>query len=165
MGRIEDRWDRRADTYRDGREPFTAQAAAMIRATPQEVWDFLDAPGSRVLLDPKHLKTFPVPGTPDRGVGHQFCTLRLREGDWLTATVYEVIEHEPPRRGVRRLLNATAPYVESIVTAEVPGGCSLALNVGTRIPVGDRRSGQAIQTSLNECVAKVKTFVEALARE
>lgn len=161
MGRLEDRWERRASTYRDGRESLTIQSAVMVLTTPQAVWEFLDAPGSKVLLDSKHLKTFPVPGTPAEGPGHQFCTLRLRDGEALTAAVHEIVEHTPPHRSVTKLLNGDAPYIERLTLAEVPGGCSLSLNVGTRIPAGSlTRVGPKMQENLDEYLAKVKALIE-----
>lgn len=164
MARVGDRWDRRMDTHRDGREPITVQSAAMVLATPQAVWDFLQSPGSGVLLDSKHLRTFPVPGTPEEGVGHQFCKFRLRDGDGLSVSVYENVEYDPPHRIVRKLLNFTTPYIEGLTLAEVPGGCSLLTSVGMRIAAGSAsRVGPEIQRNLDEQVAKIKGLVEACA--
>lgn len=161
MARVGDRWDRRMDTYRDGREPITVQSAGMVLATPQAVWDFIESPGSGVLLDSKHLKTFPVPGTPEEGVGHQFCKFRLREGDGLDVSVYENVEYDPPYRMVQKLLNFPSPLIEQLTLAEVPGGCSLLVSVSTRIAAGSAsRVRPEIQRNLDEQVAKIKGPVE-----
>lgn len=161
MTRLGDRWDRRMDTYRDGREPFTAQSAAMIRSTPQAVWDLLDAPGVAILLDNRHQRTFHVPGTPEDGVGRQSCNFRLSEDGVLEVTVSEVIEHDPPFRSVRRILNTEVPIVEGTTLAEIPGGCSFAVSIGLRILAGTRHAvAPQVQAQLDEYVEKVKALAE-----
>ena len=165
MGHLEDRWDRRQDSYRDGREPFTAQGAVMIAAQPQTVWDFLHSPGTGVLLDHRFIKRFPVPGTPAEGVGHQYCTFSMGDQGALAVTVSEVVEYDPPRRYLRKIINADVPILEAHTIAEVPGGCSYAVSFGLRIPSGTSRSvGLEIQRDLEEHAAKVKAFVESGAK-
>jgi hypothetical protein len=162
MTRIGERWERRADGIRDGREPFAAQAAAMIRSEPQAVWDFLEAPGSAVLLDPQHQRSFHVPGTPEYGVGSQTCTIRLRDSGVHQVLLSEVVEYDPPFRSLCKLLNTYAPLLERHTLAEIPGGCSLAVNIGMRIPLGSAdQVGAQVRSQLQEYVAKVKALVEA----
>lgn len=162
MGRLEGRWDRRQDGYLDGREPFTAQSAVMILAEPQRVWDFLHAPGSGVLLDHRHIRTFPVPETPPEGIGHQYCTFTLSELGTLAVTVSEVVEFDPPLRYVRKLLNSDVPLVEAHTLADVPGGSSYAVSLGLRVPAGtSRRMAADIASDLDEYTSKVKALVES----
>lgn len=162
MSRLGERWDRRADSLRDGREPFTARSATMILRSSEAVWSTLDAPGIEVLLDRNHLKTFPVPGTPESGVGHQTCTFTLGEKDLIKVTVAEVIEYDPPTRVRHKIVNSLVPMIDEQTIAEVPGGCSYAVSLGTRIPIGSGSTiGRQLQASLDDHVAKVKELVEA----
>lgn len=149
------------DTNRDGREPFTAQASILLISEPQTVWDWLDAPGARVLLDERHLKSFHVPGTPEVGAGHQLCSFRLSESGSLDVTVYETVEESEPFRSVNKILNTDVPYLEGLTLAVVPGGCSLALTLATRIPAGSARTvGKQLQAHLEEHARKIKALVE-----
>ena len=161
MSRLGERWDRRADSYRDGREAFTAQSATLILKQPHEVWAFLDSPGAGVLLHQRHERTFHVPGTPETGTGHQSCTFIMGENGVLEVTVSEVIEYDPPRRVTSKIVNSQIPMVEAQTIAEVPGGCSFAVSLGTRIPAGSApKVGRQLQAYLDAFVTKVKTLVE-----
>lgn len=165
MGRLEHRWARRQEAMIDGREPFTAQAAVMILTSPQTVWDFLGAPGAGVLLDHRFVKSFPVPGTPAEGVDHQYCNLLHDDDGTLQVILSEIVEFEPPRHVVRKIVNTPIPILESHTIDEVPGGCSYAVRLGLRIPVGTR--GQVaveVQRDLNESAAKLKALIEAGVR-
>jgi hypothetical protein len=104
--RLEQRWDRRQDAWRDGLEEFTVQATVQIAKPAQEVWDLVTSPHADVLLGDHHVRSFAVPGTPEE-LGHQFCSLR-REGGRMTATVSEIVECEPPYRFVTRTLTGTS---------------------------------------------------------
>ena len=149
----------------DGREPFTAQAAVLILASPQVVWDFLGAPGAGVLLDYRFVKSFPVPGTPAEGVGHQYCNMFHDDGGTLQVVLSEIVEFAPPRHVVRKIVNTPVPILESHTIDEVPGGCSYAVRLGLRIPVGTRGQVAAeVQGDLEESAAKLKALVEAGVR-
>ena len=165
MGRLEQRWVRRQEAMVDGREPFTAQAAVLILASPQVVWDFLGAPGAGVLLDHRFVKSFPVPGTPAEGVGHQYCNMFHDDGGTLQVVLSEIVEFAPPRHVVRKIVNTPVPILESHTIDEVPGGCSYAVRLGLRIPVGTRGQVAAeVQGDLEESAAKLKALIEAGVR-
>ena len=162
MTRLGDRWDRRSDSLRDGREGFTAQSAILILRKPQAVWDCLHAPGIDVLLHGGHLKTFHVPGTPESGPGQQTCMFIRGTNEVLEVTVSEIIDYDPPARVTRKIVNSQVPMAEVQTIAELPGGCSFAVSLGTRIPIGSAaQAGRRLQGQLDEYVARVKAIVEA----
>lgn len=80
----------------------------------------------------------------------------------LEVTVSEVIEYDPPHRVSSKIVNSQVPMVEVQTIGEVPGGCSFAVSLGTRIPLGSApKVGRQLQAYLDEYVTKVKTLVEA----
>lgn len=165
MTRLADRWDRRSESLRDGREGFTAQSATLILRKPQAVWDCLNSPGIDVLLHRGHLKTFHVPGTPETGLGKQTCMFIRGTSEVVDVTVSEIIDYEPPRRVSSKIVNSQVPMVEVQTIAELPGGCSFAVSLGTRIPIGSAaQAGRRLQGHIDEYVARVKAIVEAGAQ-
>lgn len=136
MDRLGQRWDRRQQTYRDGREPFTAHTSIDIAAQPQVVWDFLKAPGVGVLLDHRHLKTFPVPNTPDADVGHQYCSISRTATEALAVTLWEIVEWQAPHRLVEKVLSTAVPILEATTITATDQGCQYAVSIGLRIVAG-----------------------------
>lgn len=164
MGRLEQRWNRRQDAQRGGSEPFSVQSTVEISKPAQEVWDFVTSPHAAVLLDHKHITSFPVPGTPD-GVGQQNCSLGREENGRITATVTEIIEYEPPHRYVTKLLTGPTEAVAMMTVDPTPTGCTYTVSGGTRIAY--RTAGKfapVAQQAIDELTAKVRSIVETGVR-
>lgn len=162
MSRLNQRWTQRQEAFSDCREPFTAQATLQVAASPQAVWDFLNAPGVGVLFDHRHVRSFPVPGTPPEGVGHQYCAVSRHEGGHLAVTMSEIVEYDPPRHVVRRIVNSPVPILESHTIGEIPGGSTYTVRLGLHIPAGTaRRFGRDARSELDEFAAKVKALAES----
>lgn len=119
-------------------KPFTAQAVVPVAAPPQGVWDCQNAPGAGVLLDHRHIRSFPVPGTPLEGVGHQYCTVSRHDGGYVVVTMSEIVEYDPPHRVARKVVNSATPILEAHTIGAIPGGCSYAVRLGPADPRGQR---------------------------
>jgi len=164
MGRLEQRWNRRQDAQRGGSEPFSVQSTVEISKPAQEVWDFVTSPHAAVLLDHKHISSFPVPGTPD-GVGQQNCSLDREENGRITATVTEIIEYEPPHRYVTKLLTGPTEAFAMMTVDPTPTGCTYTASGGTRIAYGTAgKVAPVAQRAIDELTAKVRSIVESGVR-
>ena len=159
--RLEQRWDRRQDTWRDGLEQFTVQATVEIAKPAQEVWDLVTSPHAAALLDQHHVRSFAVPGTPEE-LGHQYCSLRREDSGRMTATVSEVVECEPPHRFVARTLTGTRESLKTVVVNPTPTGCTYTVSIDMRISHGtSRRVAPAAQRAIEAATAKVRSIVES----
>jgi len=164
MGRLEQRWNRRQDAQRGGSEPFSVQSTVEISKPAQEVWDFVTSPYAAVLLDHKHISSFPVPGTPD-GVGQQNCSLAREENGRITATVTEIIEYEPPHRYVSKLLTGPTEAFAMMTVDPTPTGCTYTVSGGSRIAYGTAgKVAPVAQRAIDELTAKVRSIVESGVR-
>jgi len=164
MDRLGQSWDRRQDTYRDGKEPITVQATVEISKPAQEVLDFVTSPQSSVLLDHHHILSIPVPGTPE-GVGKQYCSLSRQLNGRMTATVTEVIEFEPPHRLGAKTLTGSSETLELMVVNPTTAGCTYSVSVEMRISYGTtRKVAPVAQKALDEIAAKVRSIVESGVR-
>jgi len=164
MGRLEQRWTRRQDAQRGGSEPFSVQSTVEISKPAQEVWDFVTSPYAAVLLDHKHISSFPVPGTPD-GVGQQNCSLAREENGRITATVTEIIEYEPPHRYVSKLLTGPTEAFAMMTVDPTPTGCTYTVSGGSRIAYGTAgKVAPVAQRAIDELTAKVRSIVESGVR-
>jgi len=164
MGRLEQRWTRRQDAQRGGSEPFSVQSTVEISKPAQEVWDFVTSPYAAVLLDHKHISSFPVPGTPD-GVGQQNCSLAREENGRITATVTEIIEYEPPHRYVTKLLTGPTEAFAMMAVDPTPTGCTYTVSGGSQIAYGTAgKVAPVAQRAIDELTAKVRSIVESGVR-
>lgn len=160
MDRVGQSWDRR-HAPGDGKEPFTVQSTVEISKPVQEVWDFVSSPQLSVLLDHHHIRSFPVPGTPE-GVGHQSCSMDREANGRISVTVSEVVEREAPHRLVTKLLTGPIEALALMVISPTPTGCTFTISGGTRIPYGTSpKVAPVAQRGLDEMAAKVRSFVES----
>jgi len=160
MDRLGQSWDRR-HTPGDGTEPFTIQSTVEISKPVQEVWDFVSSPQLSVLLDHHHIRSFPVPGTPE-GVGHQSCSMGREANGRISVTVSEVVKYEPPHRLVSKVLTGPTEALGLIVLSPAPTGCSFTVSASVRIAYGtSRKRAPVAQRALDELTAKVCSFVES----
>jgi Polyketide cyclase / dehydrase and lipid transport len=160
MDRLGQSWDRR-HTPGEGTEPLTVQSTVEISKPVQEVWDFATSPHSTVLVDHHHVCSIPVPGTPE-GVGEQTCSLRREGNGRLDATVWEVVEYEPPHRYVVKTLTGPSESVAVVVISATPSGCTYTSSVGMRVAYGtSRKLAPVAQRAIDESTAKVRSFVES----
>lgn len=129
MKRLEARWQRRWEDRDEDVRTFRLVETAKIRCSADEVWELVSKPEHAPLTLPEQVaRGFAVPGTP-AGVGGQQCFID-HEGN---ASIYEVLEHEPARRQVSRLVSpAPAVPVRSSRTLE-PLGTACLLTVGTEM--------------------------------
>ena len=161
MDRLGQSWDRRQGAYRDGKEAITIQSSVEISKPAQEVWDFAMSPHSSVLLDHHHIRSFPVPGTPE-GVGHQSCSMDRAANGRISVTVSERVEYEPPHRLVVKTLSGPSEALVLMVIKPTPTGCTYTTSVGMRIAYGtSRKVAPVAQQRLDEMAAKVRSFVES----
>ncbi len=162
--RLEQRWNRRQDAERGGSEPFSVQSTVEISQPAQEVWDFVTSPYAAVLLDHKHISSFPVPGTPD-GVGQQNCSLGREDNGRITATVTEITEYEPPHRYVTKLLTGPTEAFAMMTVDPTPTGCTYTVSGGSRIAYGTAgKVAPVAQRAIDELTAKVRSIVESGVR-
>jgi len=160
MDRLGQSWDRR-HTPGDGTEPFTVQSTVEISKPVQEVWDFVSSPQLSVLLDHHHIRSFPVPGTPE-GVGHQSCSMDRLANGRISVTVSEVTEHEPPHRLVSKMLTGPSEALALMVLSPTPTGCTFTVSAGIRIAYGTSpKVAPAAQRGLDDLAATVRSFVES----
>ena len=160
MDRVGHRWNRR-HTPGDGTEPFAVQSTVEISKPVQEIWDFVTSPHANVLLDHHHIRSFPVPGTPE-GVGQQNCSLRRGANGRLEATVTEVTEFEPPHRYVAKSLTGPSEIREAMIVSPTATGCTFTASVDMLIAYGTSgKAAPAGQQALDELTAKVRSFVES----
>ena len=164
MDRLRQSWDRRQDTYRDGREPLAVRSTVEISRPAQEVWDFVTSQHAAVLLDHHHIISMPVPGKPE-GVGQQYCTLRRKVNGRMVATVTEVVECEPPHRYVAKTLTGPSETREVMVVSPTPAGCTYTASVVMQIASGtSRKVAPVAQRAIDELTAKVRSIVESGVR-
>jgi hypothetical protein len=162
--RLQERWDRRSEANRDGREPLAVQSTVEICRPAQEVWDFVTCPDAAVVLDHHHVRTMVVPGTPE-GVGQQYCSLRMEGTGRMTATVSEVVEYQPPHRFVAKTLTGPSEVLEVVVISPTATGCTYTTTVNMRIAYGtSRKVTPAVQLAVDEQAAKVRSIVESGVR-
>ena len=160
MDRVGQRWNRR-HTPGDGTEPFTVQSTVEISKPAQEVWDFVTSPHTNVLLNHLHVRSFPVPGTPE-GLGQQSCSLHRQANGRLKATVTEVIDFEPPHRLVAKSLTGPSEILEAMIVSPTATGCTFTANVDMRIAYGtSSKVAPVAQQGFDELTAKVRSFVES----
>jgi uncharacterized protein YndB with AHSA1/START domain len=162
--RLEQRWDRRQDTWRDGLEQFTVQSTVEIAKPVQEVWDLVTSQQVAVLLDDRHVRSFAVPGTP-QGLGHQYCSLHREANGRMTATVSEIVECEPPHRFVAKTLTGTRETLKRVVVQPTPTGCTYTVSIDMRISHGtSSKVAPAAQRAIEAITAKVRSIVESGVR-
>jgi hypothetical protein len=159
--RLEQRWDRRQDAWRDGLEQFTVHATVEIAKPAQEVWDLVTSPHADVLLGDHHVRSFAVPGTPEE-LGHQYCSLRREDSGRMTATVSEIVECEPPHRFVTKTLTGTRESLKTVVVNPTPTGCTYTVSIDMRIShSASRKVAPAAQRAIEASTAKVRSIVES----
>lgn len=165
LTRLEQRWDRRQVRWDgDGLEPCTIQTGVEIETSAEAVWEFVMSPDTGVLLDHTHIKSFPVPCTPE-GVGQQWCTLNRAEGGGLEVNVLEIVELEPPKRLVIKVLTAPVPFLKVVSITESTQGCRYTVSYGLRVVAGTKRQvTAAVQKAVDEDAAKLKAILESGVR-
>jgi uncharacterized protein YndB with AHSA1/START domain len=160
MDRVGQRWNRR-HTPGGGTEPFAVQSTVEISKPVQEVWDFVSSPQLSVLLDHHHIRSFPVPGTPE-GVGHQSCSMDREANGRIAVSVWEVVEYEPPHRLVSKVLTGPSEALVLRAISPTPTGCTYTTNVRMRIAYGtSSKVAPVAQQGFDELTAKVRSFVES----
>jgi carbon monoxide dehydrogenase subunit G len=109
-------------------------AAIEVPASAEEVWDFIEDPRSTPVLqgDPRAF-SFPIPGTPT-GVGGLSCSFAPGPLGGLAGTVSEVVEVDPGRRWVTRVVSGTMPVTAvTEVTSIGPDRCRLRREFETQV--------------------------------
>jgi len=109
-------------------------AAIEVPASAEEVWDFIEDPRSTPVLqgDPRAF-SFPIPGTPT-GVGGLSCSFAPGPLGGLAGTVSEVVEVDPGRRRVTRVVSGTMPVTAvTEVTPIGPDMCRLRREFETQV--------------------------------
>jgi hypothetical protein len=161
MDRLDERWASRQRACQSEIEPITIQAATEIRATPEDLWDFLMSPLTGPLLDPDFVRSFAVPGTPE-GVGQQWCTMSRADEGGLDVHVVEVIEIQPPHRLVVKLLTTPVSFLRMSSLAATSAGCAYSVRYGMQLPGGMARGAAAsVQRALQGDIERVKAIVES----
>jgi hypothetical protein len=128
----------------------------------EQVWAFVQPPESSVLTSDHVVHAFTVPGTPRGQVGEQQCHVVRGPDGTLTNQVLEVVELDPGRRCVTRMLEPAV--AAATVTTVEPSADGCLLSVESRVGayashVSDVRANLA--EYLRDYLVRVKSLVES----
>ena len=135
------------------------ESSVLIMAS---VADVVSDPGSNAHIADSFVKTFPVPGTPAQGVGHQYCNLYLDENGNTIVLLSEIEEFDPPRRLTRRILNAGNDFVRQLTIEEVGEGTLYTIRTQLAVrAVTSHILKKKFEDDVDRTLAKVKAQVES----
>jgi hypothetical protein len=160
MQQLEKRWESR----QSGLEPVTVTGSVLVKASPIEVWKFLADPRSALLIDPKVIKAFHVPGTPVAEAGSQQCMLMNISGR-LVAHISEAIAVDAPHRTVTRWLTMPTAVLSTVLLAEDQYGTAVTFQIGMRVETGTgRKTEAALADSIEDELQRIRAAIESGAR-
>lgn len=159
--RLGRRWDSRREAASKV-ERHVFEASVVIAADVETVWEFVTEPASNSELEQGFVKTFPVPGTPTFGVGHQYCNVHEDEAGNQMVLLTETEEVERPRHLKRRILNSGTDLVRVLTLEKVDAGCLYTARTETMAPTADVEIARhLVEGKMRQTLMKVKQVIES----
>lgn len=136
-----------------------------IAAPPQDVWDFITAPGSAFLTADGVRNSFRVPGTPVGLPGEQTCVVS-EDSDCVSAEISEIVSLEPPKTLVARWVTSPSETVERMTLEEVANGwTSLTIQLAMRVTLGtSKKARPVLEQHLERVGGRIRAAIESGAR-
>lgn len=142
-------------------ELLTVESSIEIACSPEDLWDFLIAPESAVLLGDGVVKAFRVPGAPVGTVGDQQCSMYEVDGK-VTIHMSEVVEAEAPNRMVVRYATLPGNVLSISTLTPKSAGTTYMSKIGLQVATGTSKDVKALaQKVLADSGVKLKACVES----
>jgi len=160
MQRLGQRWDQRSS----GVEPLTVESSIDIACSTQDLWDFLVAPESAVLIGDGVVKAFRVPGAPAGVAGDQHCVVYEIDGR-VTVHMAEVVEADAPNRMVIHWPTLSTTMLSVSTLTPTHAGTTYTSRIGLQVANGTSSKVEpGVLKAVAEGNVRLKACVEAGTR-
>lgn len=143
---------------------MTVESSIDIACSTQDLWDFLVAPESAVLIVDGVVKAFRVPGAPVGVAGDQHCLVYEIDGR-VTVHMAEVVEADAPNRMVIRWPTISTAMLSISTLTPTHAGTTYTSRVGLQVAYGTRSKVEpGVLKAVAEGNVRPKACVEAGTR-